>query len=192
MPKELIIDPDSFSSGQISSKIWLCEMIESCFGPSKENIWILGGWHGVTALLVLSRGIIDVESIRSFDIDPQCEKIADSLLNNWVWQNWKFKAFTHDCNQLMYDDGKYGRTPSLIINTSCEHFETSLWYDKIPTGTKVALQANDMNHDDHISEFKNIEDMKQKYKLSFLKYQGIKNFTYPTWSFNRFMLIGYK
>lgn len=192
MPKSMSINTDAFSSGQIGSKIWLCEKLEQSFGASNETIWILGGWHGVTALLILSRGIINAKSIRSFDIDPTCEPIADMLLNNWVWQDWKFKAFTQDCNTLLYDDRRYGELPSMVINTSCEHFDSLDWYDRIPAGTKVALQANDMNHDDHISKFKDLDNMKKMYKLSKIKYQGTKYFRYPTWSFARFMLIGYK
>lgn len=186
------INTDAFSSGQIGSKIWLCEKLEQTFGSSKENIWILGGWHGVTALLLLTRAIIDIETIRSFDIDSTCEPIADMLLNNWVWQNWKFKAFTKDCNLLDYNSKEFGPSPSLVINTSCEHFENMQWYENIPVGTKVILQSNDMNHEDHTSNIKNIDDMKHMYKLSKIKYQGTKYFRYPSWSFTRFMLIGYK
>ena len=159
---------------------------------SNETIWVLGGWYGVTSLLLLSRGVINVSSIRSFDVDPVCEKIADTLLNNWVWQHWTFKAFTNDCNKLDFKSDQYGPHPTLIINTSCEHFDSMDWFNNIPTGTKVAVQTNDMPHDDHVTNVSSMDDVKLQYPLSKIKYEGIKTFKYPDWSFNRFMLIGYK
>ena len=190
--KNISINSDAFSSGQIGSKIWLCEKLEQIFGQSNETIWVLGGWYGVTSLLLLSRGVINVSSIRSFDVDPVCEKIADTLLNNWVWQHWTFKAFTNDCNKLDFKSDQYGPHPTLIINTSCEHFDSMDWFNNIPTGTKVAVQTNDMPHDDHVTNVSSMDDVKLQYPLSKIKYEGIKTFKYPDWSFNRFMLIGYK
>jgi hypothetical protein len=188
---KLILHRDAFSSGQIGSKIWLAEALESVFGPYPQTIWILGGWHGLTAFLLLSRGIIPTISIRSFDIDPACEDIADSICNYWVWQNWKFKAFTADCNVLDYNSNEFGPLPSLIINTSCEHFTSKDWYNRIPKNTKIALQSNNMMHDDHVQNFKSIQEMQDFYPLSRLLYSSVKNFQYPTWSFDRYMIIGY-
>ena len=189
---DVSINVDSFSSGQISSKIWLAECLEGSFGPYKENVWILGGWYGLSAFILFTRGIIDIESCRSFDIDPTCEPIADTLLNNWVWQEWKFKAFTADCTKLDYSSNEYGPKPSLVINTSCEHFTDDSWYDRIPNGTKVAFQSNNMDHHDHYSKVQSQQEMYARYKISQIAYIGEKTFTYPDWSFTRFMLIGIK
>lgn len=186
------IDTDSFSSGQIGSKIWLCEKLEQTFSSSVENIWVLGGWCGLASFLLLSRNILTIRNIRSFDIDPNCETIADTLLNYWVWQQWKFKAFTEDCNRLDFKSNEYGPHPTLVINTSCEHFDNMEWFDRIPSNTKVALQTNDMVHDDHISNVSSLDDVKKQYPLNKIKFEGTKTFSYPDWSFNRFMLIGYK
>jgi hypothetical protein len=184
------IHKDAFSSGQIGSKIWLCNALETIFGPYEQNIWILGGWYGLSAFLLLSRGIIPVNSIRSFDKDPACETVADSLCNYWVWQNWKFKAFTADCNELDYTNNCYGTVPSLVINTSCEHFDSLKWYENIPYGTKVALQSNNMMHDDHCCNFESIDQMQEYYKFSKVLFTGTKDFEYPDWSFQRFMILG--
>lgn len=186
------IDTDSFSSGQIGSKIWLCEKLEQSFGTSIENVWVLGGWYGLASFLLLSRGILTIQHVRSFDIDPTCETVADNLLNYWVWQQWKFKAFTKDCNKLDFKSNEYGPSPTLVINTSCEHFNDMEWFNRIPNGTKIALQTNDMIHDDHVSNVASLDDVKNQYPLSKIKFEGIKTFNYPDWSFNRFMLIGYK
>ena len=93
------IDKDAFSSGQIGSKIWLCEELEK-IGWQSDFTYIYGGWHGITAFLLLSRGIFNVNRIRSIDIDPSAEPIADMINENWVWQEWKFKSFTNDCNNF--------------------------------------------------------------------------------------------
>ena len=133
---------DAFSSGQISSKIWLCEELEKTKWSS-ELTAIYGGWYGVTAFLLLSRDKFKVKKIRSYDVDPSCEPMADLINENWVWQDWKFKAQSDDCNYIK-------PTADLIINTSTEHFDTKQWFENIPFGTRVVLQGNNMKHDDHI------------------------------------------
>jgi len=94
---DLILHRDAFSSGQISSKLWLCEELERTRWTSNETA-IYGGWYAVTAFLLLSRSKFKVHRIRSYDIDAGCEPMADLLNENWVWQDWKFKAVTADCN----------------------------------------------------------------------------------------------
>lgn len=192
MHKNIQLNEDAFSSGQIGSKIWLCEKLEQTFGPTKEVVWILGGWYGISAFLLLTRGVMNIEAARSFDVDPECEKIADKLLNNWVWQKWKFKSYTKDCNTLSYKTSEYGPTPTMVVNTACEHFETKDWYNNIPAGTKIALQSNNMENEDHFGHISSITQMQEMYPLSNTLFTGEKTFNYPDWSFTRFMLIGIK
>jgi hypothetical protein len=105
---------------------------------------------------------------------------------NWVWQDWKFKAFTQDCNNY---EGQFG---DLIINTSTEHFDSTEWFNRIPRGTRVILQGNNMPHDDHVIHSETLEDFKKQFLLSDIMYEGAKKFQYPDWSFTRYMLIGVK
>ena len=183
----MILNPDAFSSGQIGSKIWLCEELERLF-DRVDHIWIYGGWHGITAFLLKSRGNIEVDKIKSWDIDPECERIADVINENWVWQDWAFKAYTGDCNELQPAPG----LPDLIINTSTEHFESRQWWDRIPRGTMVALQGNDMPHDDHHVHSSSLTDFARSFPLSITYFVGQKDFDYTTWKFSRFMVIGKK
>jgi len=180
-----MFNKDAFSSGQIGSKIWLCEKLEK-LNWSSDLTYIYGGWYGITAFLLLSRGKFNVSKIRSLDIDPSCEPIADMINENWVWQEWKFKAFTQDCNTY---EGQYG---DLIINTSTEHFETTDWFDRIKPGTRVVLQGNNMPHDDHHVHSETLKDFKNLYPLSNYAFEGKKEFVYPNWSFTRYMIIGTK
>lgn len=182
---------DAFSSGQISSKMWLCEKLEKICDDLPQKIWIYGGWTGVLSLLLLSRSNIKIDMIRSFDVDEKCEKIADTLLENWVWQNWKFKAVTIDCNDINIHNQTYGPLPTIVINTSSEHFKRKDWYNNIPTGTMVVIQGNNMPNHDHHESFDSLEDFSEAYPLD-VKYQGSLDFEYPSWKFTRYMIIGKK
>lgn len=178
------IDKNAFSSGQIRSKLWLCEKLESLNWES-DKTFIYGGWHGVLAFLLLSRKKFKVNSIRSFDIDHRCEQIADMINENWVYNNWKFKAFTKDCNTIIPD-------ADLIINTSTEHFKSQEWFHNIPKGTRVILQSNNMKHNDHFNAVNSLDEFIRMYPLQDTFFADKINFNYPTWFFDRFMLIGIK
>jgi hypothetical protein len=179
----MLVNKDSFSNGQIDSKLWLCEELER-LGWSSDLTYIYAGWYGVTAFLLLSRGKFHVYKIRSLDIDPTCQPVADMINENWVFKEWKFKALTQDCNNF---EGQYG---DLVINTSTEHFDSMEWFSRLPKGTRVILQGNNMPHDDHFVHSATLDDFVNIYPLSSIAYQGQKEFVYPEWSFTRYMLIG--
>lgn len=179
------IHKDAFSSGQIGSKIWLCKELEKLF-DSIDNIWIYGGWYGVAAFLLKARANIKIGKISSYDMDPKCEAVADMLNENWVYDNWQFKAFTEDCNTLIPDEA------DLIINTSTEHFESMAWFENIPKGKVVALQGNNMPHEDHHTNTDNLTEFCKQFKLSTTLFAGEKEFVYPDWKFSRYMVIGIK
>lgn len=190
MHKELKINPDAFSSGQVGSKIWLCEKIESLSFSDNVTIWIYGGWYGITGLLLLTRNLVPINKVRSFDIDPSCQTIADSINENWVWRDWKFKAFTADCNSLDPASDMYGPAPDLIINTSVEHMGDKAWFNRLPAGIMVALQSNDMNHNDHESRHVSMYNFSEEFPLAKTHYLGKLDFNYPSWQFSRYMKIG--
>jgi hypothetical protein len=187
MSQILNVNKDAFSSGQISSKLWLCEELEKLFDQI-DNIWIYGGWVGMTAFLLKSRNNIKINKIKSWDIDPECEKIADLINENWVWQEWAFKAYTGDCNKIQPEIG----STDLIINTSTEHFTGDEWWQRIPKGMIVALQGNNMPHKDHYYHSENLDEFIQQYPVTELLYSGKKDFDYGSWGFSRFMIVGIK
>lgn len=178
------INWDAFASGQVGSKLWLCEELEKTKWTANET-WIYAGWYGLTAFLLLSRGKFKTHKIRSIDIDPHCESIADKINENWVWRDWTFKALTADCSNIV-------PLADLIINTSTEHFETKEWFDNIPYGTKIVLQGNNMPHDDHLVYSQSLKDFINHYPMNKLLYSGQLDFEYPSWKFSRFMVIGEK
>lgn len=192
---------DAFSSGQVGSKIWICEELEKIWSLKSttgskgqtETVWIYGGWQGVLGFLILCRDFSTgrVGSVRSFDIDPSCEKAANTICENWVWRQWMFRAFTADCNSLdPASDGEYGKSPTVVINTSVEHFDDRSWFEKIPSGTLVALQASDFEHDGAVSLYSTEEKFAAAFPFQETLFSGRLNFDYGTWSFNRLMRIG--
>lgn len=182
------MDLEAFSSGQVISKIWLTQELEPVARKYADpaRIVLVGGWYGILNLMLRIRSNMNIESVRSVDIDANACATADKINDTWVWQNWKFKAIHADANYYDYADA------NLIINTSVEHIDTQKWFDNIPSGCLVALQSNDMQHDDHCHNHESLDDFKNDFTLSEILYSGTKHFEYPDWGFNRFMIIGRK
>ena len=182
-------DPTAFMSGQVGSKLWLCEMLEPIIRDRFEyapDIWILGGWYGMTNFLLQSRDA-DVGLVTSFDIDPEATRGA-MILNEAYVHLGSFHAETADANVL-----DYGTPPPIVINTSAEHMESRQWFEIIPKGTTVVVQTNDMPHDDHVFAHHSIDDLKKEFPMSGGYYfTGELPFHYDEWSFTRFMTIGTK
>jgi hypothetical protein len=187
------VNLDAFSSSQTASKIWLVERLEEClerYNPPERGwrIWILAGWYGLTNFIIRTRAVIPVEFVRSLDLDPECQPIADRVNKFWEWQGWQFKAQTCDINKLDYSVD----TPQVVINTSVEHIDTDQWFHNIPAGTIVALQANDFDHPDHVRSYKESADLLKTFPLAECHYEGSIEFSYPDKSFKRHMIIGCK
>ena len=185
------IDKDSFSSGQIASKIWLAEKLETVLekqGNSRLRILCLGGWYGMTNFILQCRQKLLIDKFLSIDIDPNVEAIADTINNLWVWQEWQFKAATADANHFQYSLDDY----NIVINTSVEHMQSDQWFSNIPKGCYVVLQSNNMQHADHFNQHESLNSLIDSYPLSLFLCADELEFKYPTWAFKRFMVIGKK
>jgi len=180
-----MFNKDAFSNGQLDSKLWMCRELEA-LGWTSNLTYVYGGWYGLNAFLLLSREKFQVGRIESFDIDPTCEPIADMINENWVIKEWKFKAFTLDCNSYVRG------IPDVIINTSTENFTSMNWFNNIPPGTRVVLQGSNMQRDDVFVKTNSLDEFADQYPLSKIEFRGTMNFTYPDWHFGRYMLIGIK
>ena len=182
------MDHEAFSSGQVISKVWLAQELEPIarIYADPARLAIVGGWYGILHFILKVRNNMSIEYARSIDIDEHACSLADKINDTWVWQNWKFKSINSDANEFDYSNF------NIIINTSVEHIDTKEWFDKIHDGCLVALQSNDMDHDDHCHNHKSLNHFIDDYKLSEIFYSGIKHFEYPDWGFNRFMIIGKK
>lgn len=192
---------DAFSYGQIRSKAWLAEISEE-LGLSFKRTWILCGWIGVLAYMLLERqSQLGITRIRNFDIDPRCAPVADRLNKRHVQDSWKFKASTVDVNHMTYDGFQYttmkgdGSIKSLIdtadtvINTSTDHLVDNKWFECIPDKTLVIIQNNNFRSvSEHINIVENEFELVARYPLTEVLYLG----RLDCHSYNRFMLIGYK
>jgi len=187
------INLDAFASSQTLSKQWLVEKLEECLSgmttpPQGYRIWVLGGWYGLTNFIIRTRAVIDVDHVRSLDIDPECQPIADKINKLWEWQDWQFKAQTCDVNKLDYSQG----TPHIVINTSVEHIDDEQWYRNIPAGTLVVLQANDQNHADHVWRCGSPKELLKRFGVTECLYEGSMEFKYPEGTWSRHMIIAIK
>jgi hypothetical protein len=175
--------------------MWLVSQLEECLATFETHpedgyrIWILGGWYGVTNFILRSRSIIPVEHVHSIDIDPSCQPVADKINKFWEWQNWQFKAHTADANKLSYIVEKH---PHVVINSSVEHFDSREWWDRIPNSTLVVLQGCDLEHDEHVHAYPDLEAFKADWPVKEIMYEGSMTFNYPTHEFTRFMIIAIK
>lgn len=186
------MDFDAFSTAQMQSKIWLVDRLERTLEEHRPiedgyRIWILAGWYALANLLIRLRNKISVLEVRSFDQDPTCEAIADSINNLWVYRAWEFKAQTLDINLL-----EYKPRPDVVINSSVEHMRSNEWFKNIPKGTIVCLQASDMPDEDHVNSISSSRNLIEQYPLEEVFYEGTKRFEFEDKAFNRVMIIGVK
>jgi hypothetical protein len=170
---------DSFWSGQMKSKEWLC--IELRKHVKKfVTVDIHGGWNGVLASM-LFQSDIPVTSIRSIDIDPVCESIA-TMMNKKEEMVGKFRAVTADMCAIRSD-------ADVVINTSCEHItqdQYDLWLSGMPHNTLFVLQSNNYEIPEHIRTAKNLDEFKKQSGLENILYAGELNLP----KYCRFMIIG--
>ncbi|MGE0631227.1 MAG: hypothetical protein AB7O96_02375 [Pseudobdellovibrionaceae bacterium] len=189
------INRDAWSDGQMGSKIWLAETLES-FGPQffnePQRIWILGGWYGLLGQVLFVRERLNIARITSIDIDPDVRERARAVNNRWECQG-RFHAVAADCNYLSYENSSYGEKPNLVINTSCEHFDNMKWWKRIPEDTWVVLQSTNMEHESHINRSFSIEQFQSQFpEMKQVIYAQTLKFEYPGFKFERYMLIGKK
>ena len=174
---------DAFWSGQLKSKEWLIESLTN-FSSIKNNpvsIDIHGGWVGVLASM-LFQSDVPVLNIRSVDIDPSCEPIANNM-NKIEEIVGKFRAVTSNMCSIRSD-------ADVVINTSCEHItqdEYDLWLSGLPQHSLIVLQSNNYNIPEHIRIAKDLEEFKTQSQLTAL-YAG--ELDLPL--YKRFMIIGKK
>lgn len=172
---------NAFNHKQVASKTWARDrLFESC-GGRFATIWILGGWYGVLAAMLLDDARYEIGLIESFDIDPAVAAVAATLNRD---AGERFRAVTADMYGLDYA----GQRPDLVINTSCEHIaDLRGWLALLAPGTRVLLQSNDyFSEPTHINCVPSLEDFSAMARLARIDFAGML----PTKKYNRFMLIG--
>ena len=191
---------DALSWGQLKSKRWLIEVLEES-NVKLGTVFLCGGWYA-TLSAMLFQSNINLDKVRSFDIDPTCAPIAEAINKTQVRDEWKFKASTLDIHSLQYEGFPYTThrsdgssvelvdTANTVINTSCEHIESfNSWYYVIPKGTLVILQSNNYEEiEDHVNCSQTLEEFSITTPMTEVLYEG--ELFLP--AYTRFMKIGYK
>lgn len=181
----------SLNQSQVTCKRWLLDTLADTCGTGFGTVYVLGGWYGVLAAMLLHDPRFSVDKVVSVDIEPQCKPIAEALNRSRV-ESGKFEAVTADIYALNYArlirSPARGKGPDLLINTSCEHLpDSGRWLDMIPSGTLLALQSNDyFDCEEHINCVADLEAFKRQMQLSEVLFQGqikLKKYT-------RFMVVG--
>lgn len=191
---------EALSAGQVASKKWLIEELEK-LGLELGNIFVLGGWWGLLPAMMFESEL-RFQKIRSFDIDPSCAAIAETMNRAYLKEDWAFKASTADMCSLDYHEAVFTtlrsdgsvvelrERPDTLINTSCEHLaDFAAWWARVPRGKLLALQSNDFTaHPEHVNCVKSLEEFEQQAPLSRVLYRG----ELALQDYRRFLLIGMK
>ena len=170
---------DAFWSGQLKSKEWLISNLQKHVNRF-VTVDIHGGWVGVLASM-LFQSEVPVLNIRSIDIDPSCEPIAN-MMNKAEEMVGKFRAVTADMCNIRSD-------ADVIINTSCEHItqdQYDLWISGVPYNSLLVLQSNNYNIPEHVRVAKNLEEFKTQCGIKVLWAGELELPLYK-----RFMIIGH-
>jgi hypothetical protein len=176
---------ESFWKGQIKSKVWLIEKLTGYTPIKPLNIVIHGGWNGVlSSLLFNSR--LDINDIRSIDIDPSCEETANMICKRQEMIG-KFTAITTDMCEY-----KYEYEPDVVINTSTEHItqeQYNLWLSNVPDNCLVVLQNNNYKEvPDHVRCYDSLHQFADNSGLGDIMYKD----TLELPLYDRYLLIGRK
>ena len=187
---------DFLSRGQVKSKLWLItELAKIVEGPI-GNVVFYGGWYNFSAFFLFDQ--FDVKNIYTIDLNEDVIEPSKVIYKKEVDDN-RFHIITGDVGKITWQDNKFriqddhngavfNEEANVVINTSCEHMDNS-WYENLPDGTFVVLHQNDyFSNDQHVNCCKDLDDVKQKYPMQNIFYEGELN----THLYNRFMLIGIK
>lgn len=169
---------DAFWSGQLKSKEWLITNLRKNV-KKVVSIDIHGGWVGVLASMLFQSDIY-VTKIRSIDIDPTCESIAN-MMNKKEEIAGMFRAVTADMCAIRSD-------ADVIINTSCEHItqdQYDLWLSGMPHNSLLVLQSNNYDIPEHVRTAKDLEEFKTQCGITVLWSGELELPLYK-----RFMVIG--
>ena len=190
---------DALTWGQLKSKRWLITKLEE-LDKELGTVFLCAGWYAILSAMMFESNL-KFDKIRSFDIDDNCHKIADTINRKYVLDNWQFKASTLDIHDIEYpldyntfkfngDVEKLNDCPNTIINTSCEHIKNfTAWYEKIPEKILCVLQTNNYyDVEDHVNCSKNLNDFAEQTPMDFILFEG----TLELQKYNRFMRIGIK
>ena len=186
---------DSFSKGQILSKLMARDCLMELNLDSYRTAMVLCGWGGGMSNLLLEKLFYSAINI---DKDPDCEPVAIRM-NYEHYIRGRFNAVTKNIFDLKYKKpkliiNKFSTKKTnrfdVVINTSCEHIgDFKKWYKLLPEGQLLLLQSNNFfGLEEHINCVTSLEAFKEMAPMRRL----LISRQLPLEKYTRFMLIGYK
>ncbi len=186
----------ALNKNQMASKKWLIDELYRAKGRKLGTVYILAGWYGVLAAMLLNDDRFDIECVVSFDIDPACAPIAE-YINRAHAAESRFRAVAADVTRIEYPhpvgpgaagNGSAGAAPDVVINTSCEHMDpASGWRARVPKGVIQILQSNNQfDCTEHSNCVTDLEAFRQQVDMSDPMFAG----ELERKRYTRFMLIG--
>ena len=173
----------SFTHDLTTSKVWLLQQLAK-IAPQVGTVYILGSWYGNISLYMALMPLFRHGPVINVERDKNMLRQSVRMLRH-VGDKRTLHMLA-DANDLDYrqlgDDG-------VVINTSLTDMPGREWFDRIPDGTLVALQARD--HDPG-HQFDSPQDILDKFPLDQVLYQGSLDLRDPETEYTRFMVIGQK
>lgn len=173
----------SFTPDLVFSKLWLMRELAK-ISPDVSTMYILGSWYGNLALLLTRYPQIQVDHMINVETDPERLDTGERILDQAGAGN--VEHMLKDANDLDYRQlGPNG----VVVNTSLNDIKGTDWFENIPKGTLVVMQARDQVENE---QFAGPEDIEQKFPLDQVLYSGRLDLEDPETKYTRFMIIGVK
>jgi SAM-dependent methyltransferase len=173
----------SFTRDLVFSKFWLMHELAQ-IQPHVSTMYVLGSWYGNLALFLNRYPQVRVDHIINVETDQERLDTSERMLDQAGAGN--VEHMLKDANQLDYR--QLGRDGA-VVNTSLIDIKGTDWFENIPAGTLVVMQARDQVDDE---QFAGPEDIAQKFPLDQMLYSGSLDLEDPETEYTRFMIIGRK
>ena len=173
----------SFTHDLTQSKVWLLTELAK-INPELSTVYILGSWYGNLSLYMNLMPLVHADKIINVENNKQMIDQSARML----------KHIGADCVEHMFKDANdldYRQlgADGAVINTSLTDMHGTEWFETIPAGTLVVLQARD--HDPGY-QFASPDNILDKFPLNQVYYTGTLALQDPETEYNRFMVIGRK
>ena len=173
----------SFTPDLIRSKVWLLNEL-SQIAPKLDTVYVLGSWYGNLALYMHLQPAIEYNQIINVETDQAMLDQSQRMLDHVGAANIEYML--KDANELDYQQlGKQG----VVINTSLTDMPGTAWFENIPAGILVVMQARDQ---DPGEQYNSVQAIIDKFPLDQVYYTGTLDLQDPETAYQRFMVIGRK
>ena len=173
----------SYTPDLVFSKLWLIRELGK-ITDQVDTMYVLGAWYSNLAMLLTVAPEVSVDKIINVETNKEFLQVGKKMLDQRGVNNVEFMlADANDLNYQQLTDR------SAVVNTSLVDVPGTDWFNNIPSGTMVVLQARDHVED---KQFRNPEDIQQTFPLDQVLYSGSLELQDPETEYTRFMVIGIK